>query len=88
MPRLACELEHILKLRGLIQGLKLRSRAFARSIAIEVAGEPQGVVIPSAEGFRFLAVRLPVFPLDGVIFESVEAARAAAAVAVDGDLDE
>jgi hypothetical protein len=59
-----------------------------RPIAIEVAGEPQGVVIPSAEGFRFLAVRLSVFPLDGVIFESVEAARAAAAVVLDGDLED
>ncbi|MDR3470283.1 MAG: hypothetical protein P4M09_01095 [Devosia sp.] len=59
-----------------------------RPIAIEVAGEPQGVVIPSAEGFRFMAVRLPVFPLDGVIFESVEAARAAAADALDAGLEE
>lgn len=53
-----------------------------KPIAIDVEGEPLGVVIPSAEGFRFLAVRLPVFPLDGVIFESVEAARRAAAGAV------
>lgn len=59
-----------------------------RPIAIEVAGEPQGVVIPSAEGFRFMAVRLPVFPLDGVIFESVEAAQAAAAVALDSDFED
>ena len=59
-----------------------------RPIAIEVAGEPQGVVIPSAEGYRFMAVRLPVFPLDGVIFESVEAAQAAAAVALDSDFED
>lgn len=50
-----------------------------KPIAIDVAGEPLGVVIPSAEGFRFMAVRLPVFPLDGVVFPSVEAARRAAA---------
>jgi len=58
-----------------------------KPIAIEVAGEPQGVVIPSAEGFRFMAVRLPVFPLDGVIFESIEAAEAAAAIALDGEAE-
>ncbi len=54
-----------------------------KPIAIDVAGEPLGVVIPSSEGFRFLAVRLPVFPLDGMIFDSVEAAQAAAASAVN-----
>jgi hypothetical protein len=50
-----------------------------KPIAIDVGGEPLGVVIPSAEGFRFLAVRLPVFPLDGVVFPTVEAAQRAAA---------
>lgn len=59
-----------------------------KPIPIDVEGEPLGVVIPSNEGFRFLAVRLPVFPLDGVIFESVEAARAAAANALDSTPDE
>lgn len=55
-----------------------------KPIAIDVAGEPQGVVIPSPEGFRFMAVRLPVFSLDGTVFESVEAARDAAAKAIFG----
>jgi hypothetical protein len=50
-----------------------------KPIAIDVGGEHLGVVIPSAEGFRFLAVRLPVFPLDGVVFPTVEAAQRAAA---------
>jgi hypothetical protein len=59
-----------------------------KPIAIDVAGEPQGVVIPSAEGFRFLAVRLPVFPLDGKIFGTVEEARQAAANIVDGAIEE
>ncbi len=53
--------------------------ALLKPIAIDVGGEPLGVVIPSAEGFRFLAVRLPVFPLDGVVFPTVEAAQRAAA---------
>jgi len=59
-----------------------------KPIAIDVEGEPQGVVIPSAEGFRFLAVRLPVFPLDGVMFPTVEAAqRAAAGIVTSSDDD-
>jgi hypothetical protein len=59
-----------------------------KPIAIDVAGEPFGVVIPSAEGFRFLAVRLPVFPLDGVVFPTVEAAQRAAAGVVSTTKDD
>jgi hypothetical protein len=59
-----------------------------KPIAIDVAGEPLGVVIPSAEGFRFLAVRLPVFPLDGVVFPTVEAAQRAAAGLLTTTLDD
>ncbi len=54
-----------------------------KPIAIDVAGEPLGVVIPSAEGYRFLAVRLPVFALDGVVFPTIEAAQRAAAGALN-----
>lgn len=46
-----------------------------KPIAIEVDGEPLGVVVPAAEGFRFLAVRLNAFAVDGKIFTTVEAAR-------------
>ena len=55
--------------------------AAARPIVIEVAGEPLGVVLPSRGKFRFVAVKLPVFPIDGQEFESVEAAHAAARAA-------
>ncbi len=55
-------------------------------IAIEVDGEPLGVVIPADEGFRFLAVRLNAFAVDGQIFASVEAARDAVSEAVRFDL--
>ena len=55
-----------------------------RPIVIEVEGEPLGVVIPAAEGFRFLAVKLPVFAIDGQMFETVEAATAAATTAANG----
>ena len=54
-----------------------------RPITIEVEGEPIGVVIPGEEGFRFLAVRFHAFPLDGRIFDSVDAARAAASLALN-----
>lgn len=49
-----------------------------RPISIDVEGEPQGVVIPEAGGFRFLAVRLGAFAIDGRVFASVAAARDAA----------
>lgn len=55
-----------------------------RPIVIEVEGEPIGVVIPGAGGFRFLAVKLPVFAIDGETFDSIEAATAAATTAASG----
>ena len=55
-----------------------------RPIVIEVEGEPLGVVVPAGEGFRFLAVKLPVFDIDGQVFETIEAATAAADEAANG----
>lgn len=55
-----------------------------RPIVIEVAGEPQGVVVPEAEGFRFLAVKLPAFAIDGQSFPSIETAHVAVSRAVRG----
>ena len=55
-----------------------------RPIVIEVEGEPLGVVIRQSDGFRFLAVKLPVFSIDGQTFASIEAATAAATVAAGG----
>lgn len=49
-----------------------------KPIVIEVAGEPLGVVVREANGYRFLAVKLPAFAIDGHTFESVETARIAA----------
>ena len=54
----------------------------SRPIAIEVDGEPLGVVIPADEGYRFLAVRLNAFAVDGKIFTTVEAARDAVSAVV------
>lgn len=56
-----------------------------KPIAIEVDGEPLGVVVPDSEGFRFLAVRFAAFGIDGLTFASVEEARAAARKARSAD---
>jgi hypothetical protein len=56
-----------------------------RPIAIEIDGEPLGVVVPSDEGYRFLAVRYAAFALDGQIFESVEDARITIGAALHAD---
>ena len=53
-----------------------------RPIVIEVGGEPQGVVVANADGFRFLAVKLPAFAIDGQQFETVEKAHFAVSQAV------
>jgi hypothetical protein len=55
-----------------------------KPIVIEVGGEPQGVVVPDAEGYRFLAVKLPAFSIDGQKFPSVERAHIAVRDAVFG----
>jgi hypothetical protein len=59
-----------------------------RPIAIEVDGEPLGVVIPADEGFRFLAVKLQAFAVDGQIFTTVEQARDAVSEVVHFHLPE
>lgn len=49
----------------------------AKPIAVDVDGEPKGVLVALDAGFRFLAVKLDAFGVDGQIFESIEAAEAA-----------
>ena len=56
--------------------------AGSRPVTISVDGEPLGVVIPDAEGFRFLAVRFNAFGIDGQTFASVAAAQIAVSRAV------
>ena len=56
-----------------------------RPISIEVAGEPLGVVVREGGAYRFIAVRLNAFAIDGRRFESVEAAREAARSAITMD---
>lgn len=55
----------------------------SRPVAIDVAGEPLGIVVPEAEGYRFLAVRFNAFAIDGRRFATVEAAREAARGALE-----
>lgn len=53
-----------------------------KSVMIEVAGEPRGIVTPLATGYRFVAVRLEAFALDGTVFSTVSEARSAVQRAV------
>ena len=53
-----------------------------KPIVIEVGGEPLGVVVPNGGGFRFLAVKLPAFVVDGEQYETVEKAHFAVSQAV------
>ncbi|WP_127144693.1 hypothetical protein [Pelagibacterium montanilacus] len=58
-----------------------------KPIVISVHGEPQGVVVPNGGDYRFMAVKLGVFPLEGRVFESVAAAREAARKLVEDSAD-
>ncbi|RUT30328.1 hypothetical protein EMQ25_13540 [Arsenicitalea aurantiaca] len=53
-----------------------------RPVMIEVFGEPVGVVVPAESGYRFMAVRLEAFGVDGEHYASLEAARAGVSAAV------
>ena len=68
-----------------MQEPSLKTAEKIRPTAIEVGGEPLGVVVPDAEGYRFLAVKLPAFPIDGQHFPSIETAHFAVSQAVRGD---
>jgi len=59
-----------------------------KPVTIEVDGEPLGVVIPSDEGYRFLAVRYSAFALDGQTYDSVEEARLAIGAAIHAEPQE
>ena len=49
----------------------------AKPIAVDVDGEPKGVLVALDAGFRFLAVKFDAFGVDGQVFETIEAAEAA-----------
>jgi len=65
-----------------MQESKLDRAKAHKPIVIEVAGEPLGVVVPHEGGYRFLAVKLPAFAIDGQQFETVEKAHFAVSQAV------
>lgn len=49
----------------------------AKPIAVDIDGEPKGVLVAHDTGFRFLAVKLDAFGVDGQVFATIEAAEAA-----------
>ncbi|WP_055047312.1 hypothetical protein [Devosia sp. A16] len=49
----------------------------AKPIAVDIDGEPKGVLVAHDAGFRFLAVKLDAFGVDGQVFATIEAAEAA-----------
>lgn len=49
----------------------------AKPIAVDVDGEPKGVLVALDAGFRFLAVKFDAFGVDGQVFATIEAAEAA-----------
>jgi hypothetical protein len=70
-----------------MQESRVNRASALRPIVIEVAGEPQGIVVPHDGGYRFVAVRLPAFAIDGQQFESVEKAHVAVTAAVSRGAD-
>ncbi len=64
------------------------NRPTTRPIQIEVDGEPLGVLVPQGDAYRFLAVRFPVFAIDGQTFASVEDAVIAAGHAARHSLED
>ena len=58
----------------MMQESSLNRAPAQRPIVIEVSGEPQGVVVPAEGGYRFVAVKLPAFAIDGQHFPSVDLA--------------
>lgn len=54
----------------------------SKPVLIEIRGEPRGIVTPSGGGYRFVAVRLEAFALDGQWFSGIAEARHAVGVAV------
>ena len=57
-----------------------------KPIAVDIDGEPKGVHVAHESGFRFLAVKLDVFGVDGQVFDTIEAAEAAVRVALRPEL--
>lgn len=60
-----------------MQHAQLQKSHSAKPIAVDVDGEPKGVLVTLEAGYRFLAVKLDAFALDGQVFETVAAAEAA-----------
>lgn len=60
-----------------MQHAQLQKSHSAKPIAVDIDGEPKGVLVTLDQGFRFLAVKLDAFAVDGQVFETIAAAEAA-----------
>ena len=60
-----------------MQHAELDSPQAGKPIAIDIDGEPKGVLVAQGDAFRFLAVKLDAFSVDGQLFDSVEEAEEA-----------
>lgn len=70
-----------------MQANNLNQAERLRPIVIEVGGEPQGVVVPADGGYKFVAVKLPAFAMDGHLFPTIETAHLAVTQAVETSAD-
>lgn len=70
-----------------MQENSLKQAERLRPIVIEVGGEPQGVVVPADGGYKFVAVKLPAFAMDGHLFPTIETAHLAVSQAIETNAD-
>lgn len=54
----------------------------ARPLPLNIDGEPKGILIHDPRGYRFMAVKLDAFAVDGEVFDSIEAAVSAVRQAI------
>jgi hypothetical protein len=66
-----------------MQQSRIASGAAQKPMVVEINGEPMGVLVPAEVGYRFLAVRLPAFVLDGQLFSGLLEAQDALSLALD-----
>lgn len=53
-----------------------------KPVAIDIDGEPKGIVVPDEHGLRFIAVKFDAFAVDGQVFATMAEAEKAVRVAV------
>lgn len=56
----------------------------SRPVAIDVDGEPKGIVVAHEQGLRFIAVKFDAFSVDGQVFATLDAVQDAVRAATRG----